>query len=101
MTPKLNLLVGTLELLVLQTLAARTERHGFEILVEEGALYPALHRMERRGWLASDWATSDKGRRAKYYHLTARGRRALAKTQAEWQRYVAAMARVAAQAARR
>jgi transcriptional regulator len=113
MAQKLNLLVGTLELLVLQTLAARLERHGFEILdairdatddeivVEEGALYPALHRMERRGWLASDWATSDKGRRAKYYRLTPKGRRALEKVQAEWHRYVAAVARVAAQASQR
>jgi DNA-binding PadR family transcriptional regulator len=65
------------------------------LVVEEGALYPALHRMERRSWLAADWAVSEKGRRAKYYRLTAQGRRALAKAQAEWADYVAAVAKVA------
>ena len=106
MTPKLNLLAGTLDLLVLQTLIAG-ELHGFEILdairratdnalvVEEGALYPALHRMERRSWLAADWSVSEKGRRAKYYRLTAKGRKALTHAQAEWERYVAAVAKVA------
>jgi len=105
----LAVLAGTLELLVLQTLAGGGERHGFEILdairaatedelvIEEGALYPALHRMEERGWLGSDWAVSEKGRRAKYYRLTAKGRRALAEVSAEWQRYVAAVAKVASQ----
>ena len=108
MSGRLTVLAGTLELLVLQTLEGSAELHGFEILdvirratddelvVEEGALYPALHRMERRGWLGSDWAVSEKGRRAKYYRLTAKGRRALARTQAEWQRYVSAVAKVAA-----
>jgi transcriptional regulator len=105
MTPKLNLLAGTLDLLVLQTLIAG-ELHGFEILdairratdnelvVEEGALYPALHRMERRGWLAAQWAISEKGRRAKYYRLTAKGKRARERTQKEWARYVAVVAKV-------
>jgi transcriptional regulator len=105
MPKPLNILAGTLELLVMQTLAA-AELHGFEILdalrratedalvVEEGALYPALHRMEKRGWLAADWAVSEKGRRAKYYRLTAKGRTALARAQREWERYVDAVAKV-------
>jgi len=80
--------------------------HGFQILewlhratreelqVEEGALYPALHRMEKRGWLAARWATSERGRRAKYYRLTAAGRRALAQEEERWARYVTAVARI-------
>lgn len=80
--------------------------HGFEILrwiearssgsllVEEGALYPALHRMEKRGWLTAAWAVSDKGRRAKYYTLTPAGRRAFAKDREEWNEYVAAVGSV-------
>jgi transcriptional regulator len=97
---------GTLELLVLRTLAARSPLHGFaildwirrttdeELLVEDGALYPALRRMEKRGWLRSDWAISEKGRRARYYELTAAGRKALAKEGARWQRYVQAVAKL-------
>jgi PadR family transcriptional regulator PadR len=85
----LTVVQGTLELLVLRTLAAQNPLHGFaildwirrttdeELLVEDGALYPALRRMEKRGWLRSDWAISEKGRRARYYQLTAAGRRAL------------------------
>ena len=103
----MNVLSGTLELLVLQTLGNGAQLHGFEVLdairnatgealiIEEGALYPALHRMERKGWLSSEWAVSERGRRAKYYRLTARGRAALTKQHAEWERYVWAMARVA------
>lgn len=109
MGTRLTVLAGTLELLVLQTLAGSGELHGFmildairrvtedELVVEEGALYPALHRMERRGWLGADWAISEKGRRAKYYHLTEKGRRALGRAQAEWERYVAVVAKVAGQ----
>ena len=100
----LQLLRGTLDLLVLKTLAANDELHGFEILdwirvrtgdrlmVEEGALYPALHRMERQHLLASTWATSEKGRRAKYYRLTEHGLSALAARQSEWAEYVDAVA---------
>ena len=99
----LTVFQGTLELLVLRTLAAESPLHGFEILdwirrttdeellVEDGALYPALRRMEKRGWLRSDWAISEKGRRARYYELTAAGRRALEKESARWQRYVKAV----------
>jgi transcriptional regulator len=103
----ITVVTGTLDLLVLQTLDNSEELHGFEILevirratgdslvIEEGALYPALHRMERRGWLVSSWAISERGRRAKYYRLTSKGRTALATQRAEWDRYVWAMARVA------
>jgi transcriptional regulator len=98
---------GTLETLALHTLASGREMHGFEIIewihrtsgdelqVEQGALYPALHRMEERGWLTSLWRVSEKGRKAKYYRLTRTGRRALAEASGRWARYVAAMGRLA------
>ena len=97
---------GTLELLILKTLGAGSELHGFAILewilqatdqtilVEDGALYHALHRMERRGWLKGTWGISDRGRRAKYYRLSAAGRKALAAEQERWTRYVEAVARI-------
>lgn len=103
----LGVLQGTLELLVLKTLSGGEERHGFAILdwirestdqdlvVEDGALYHALHRMEQRGWVSSGWGVSEKGRRAKYYRLTAAGRRALEEEEARWRRYVAAVAKIA------
>jgi len=92
-----DLLQGTLELLILRTLAAG-EKHGYEIAewihaasatalsVEEGALYPALHRLELRGLLAADWDVSANNRRAKYYRLTASGRRRLRETTDSWRR---------------
>ena len=98
---------GTLERLVLKTLGAGSEMHGFgilewilestddDLLVEDGALYHALHRMQSRGWLESDWGVSEKGRRAKYYRLTARGRKALAEEEEQWARYVDAVAKIA------
>lgn len=98
---------GTLELLVLKTLHSGGEQHGFAILdfirratedqliLEEGALYPALHRMERRGWLLSDWGVSEKGRRAKYYRLTRTGEKALEEEERKWAAYVEAVARIA------
>lgn len=98
---------GTLELLVLKTLKAGGEMHGFailewirestddELLVEDGALYHALHRMQERGWLTSDWGVSEKGRRARYYALTGAGLRALDEEEARWERYVAAVAKLA------
>lgn len=106
MPKELTVVPGTLELLVLRTLAAQSPLHGFAILdwirettndvllVEDGALYPALRRMEKRGWLSSAWGISEKGRRARYYELTAKGRKALAKEAARWESYVAAMAKV-------
>jgi PadR family transcriptional regulator PadR len=103
----LGVVQGTLELLVLRTLAgAQVPMHGFAILdwirkatdealiVEDGALYPALRRMEKRGWLTSAWGVSPKGRRARYYELTSRGRRALAAEQARWDSYVEAVAKL-------
>lgn len=103
----LAVLKGTLDFLALRTLAGGQEMHGFQILewihgatqsdlqVEEGALYPALHRMEKRGWLAARWATSERGRRAKYYRLTEAGREALVAEEARWTRYVTAVGRIA------
>ena len=107
---RLTVLKGTLEYLVLKTLSGEEALHGFEILewigdatdqailVDEGALYPTLHRMERRGWLSSQWGVSPKGRRAKYYRLTKRGAAALARHESGWNRYVAAVAKIAARA---
>lgn len=101
---ELQVLKGTLELLVLKTLVRNDELHGFEILdwieresgkalrIEEGALYPALHRMEKRGWLESVWGVSDKGRRAKFYRLSAAGRAAYEEESRTWSRYVDAVA---------
>jgi transcriptional regulator len=96
---------GTLDMLVLKALA-NEPRHGYAISefiqrasddvlrVEEGALYPALHRLELRGLLKSSWGVSENNRRAKYYRLTILGRRALARESAQWARAVEAIARV-------
>ena len=103
----LGVLQGTLELLILKTLAGGRELHGFAILewirertdddlvVEDGALYHALRRMEKRGSLASSWGVSEKGRRARYYTLTSAGEAALATEEDRWRRYVQAVARIA------
>jgi PadR family transcriptional regulator PadR len=99
------LLHGTLDALILKTLAA-TPRHGYGIakfiedateeavLVEEGSLYPALYRMERRGWLEAEWGMSELGRRAKFYRLTDDGRAQLATETATWQRFAAGVSKV-------
>ena len=101
MTPRIDLLQGTLEYLILRTLAHQAPLHGFGILdwitgrtdgaleIEEGALYPALHRMETRGWLKAHWGVSPRGRRAKFYALTRAGVRQLERERTDWQRYVA------------
>ena len=70
------------------------ERTDDTLLVEEGALYPALHRLEKRGWVESEWGTSEKKKRAKFYRLTAAGRRALRAETESWNEYVAAVRRV-------
>jgi transcriptional regulator len=100
-----DLLQGTLDMLVLKALA-RGAKHGYavaewihqvseEVLrVEEGALYPALHRLELRGWLSSEWGISENNRRAKYYSLTAAGRRQLTAETEYWRRMTGAIARV-------
>jgi len=100
-----DLLQGTLGMLILKILV-RGPKHGYAIAesihersedvlrVEEGALYPALHRLELRGLLASKWDVSENNRRAKYYRLTAAGRRYLEAESAQWNRMVAGIARV-------
>ena len=102
---ELELLQGTLDVLVLRALSwgpkhgyavARFIRDGsdgtFRIL--DGALYTSLHRMEERGWVASEWGISEKGKRAKFYKLTTAGRAALRAETAQWEQYAAAVARV-------
>ncbi|HSA57766.1 MAG TPA: PadR family transcriptional regulator [Gemmatimonadaceae bacterium] len=104
-TRELDLLQGTLDVLVLRALSwgpmhgyavarfIRGGSHGtFKVL--DGALYTALHRMEERGWVESQWGLSEKGKRAKFYRLTTAGRRALRSETATWNDYVAAVARV-------
>ena len=105
MPTSLDLLQGTLDLLVLKALAAGP-LHGYAVariirersdnvfLIEEGALYPALHRLERKRLIESTWGLSENNRRAKYYQLTARGRSQLRSETATWQRYVKAVAGV-------
>ena len=102
---ELELLQGTLDVLVLRALAGKPQ-HGYAVArfirdssdgsftVIDGALYTALHRMEERGWVESEWGLSEKGKRAKFYRLTAAGRRALRKEKASWEQYVAAVAKV-------
>jgi len=103
--PPGELIPGTLDMLILKTVS-RGEMHGYAIAqsiqrtsddvlkVEEGALYPALHRLEVRGWLQSSWGTSENNRRAKYYRLSALGRRALEKEAEYWTRVASAVTRV-------
>src|ERR1700745_197868 len=100
-----DLLQGTLDLLILKSLA-RGSMHGYGVAefihqtsedvlrVEEGALYPALHRLELRGLLASEWGVSENNRRAKYYSLTSGGRRQLAEEAERWSRMAAAISRI-------
>jgi PadR family transcriptional regulator PadR len=103
--PKNDLLQGTLALLVLKTLA-RGPLHGYGITlhiqmvskdllrVEEGSLYPALHRMEQDGWVSAEWGLSENNRRARYYRLTAVGRKQLAQEEKNWERLTQAVAHV-------
>ena len=102
---ELDLLQGTLDVLVLRALSwgpmhgygiARFIRGGSDgsFRIIDGALYTSLHRMEERGWVESEWGTSDKGKRAKFYRLTTAGRRAMRDETATWNDYVAAVARV-------
>jgi transcriptional regulator len=98
-----DLLQGTLDLLVLRTLQSGPT-HGWDIAqriqqvsedvlrVGQGSLYPALHRLEDRGWIASEWGASDNNRRAKFYKLTAAGRKQLAEETELWERFTAAVA---------
>ena len=100
-----GMLHGTLDALILKTLTWGV-RHGYGIarwieettgdavVVEEGSLYPALYRMERRGWIEAEWGTSELGRKAKFYRVTARGRRQLAADTAEWAKFSAGVSKV-------
>ncbi|HEY7058404.1 MAG TPA: PadR family transcriptional regulator [Vicinamibacterales bacterium] len=99
------LLHGTLDALILKTLASGP-RHGYAIarfieettgdavLIEEGSLYPALYRMEKRRWVEAEWGTSELGRRAKLYRLTETGRRQLAAETETWRRFAASVSKV-------
>jgi transcriptional regulator len=102
---RIELLQGTLDLLILRTLLFGPahghalakhiqETSGDVLQVETGSLYPALHRLEAQGWVAAEWSTSEKGKRAKYYKLTVAGRRHLVAEQSRWEQLVAAMTRV-------
>jgi PadR family transcriptional regulator PadR len=101
-----DILQGTLALLVLRTLSVAGPMHGYAITahiqrvsadllrVEEGSLYPALHRMEQDGWLRSSWGVTEKNREARFYTITAPGRRQLADEQASWARLTEGVGRV-------
>src|SRR5918999_3081077 len=103
---KNDVLQGTLALLVLRTLASNKRMHGYAITahiqrvsddllrVEEGSLYPALHRMEQQGWLRSEWGTTEKNREARFYALTPKGRKQLAHEEQSWSRLTEGVARV-------
>jgi len=103
---KNDILQGTIALLVLRTLAAQPGMHGYAITshiqrvsadllrVEEGSLYPALHRMEQIGWLQSEWGTTEKNREARFYSLTAAGRRQLERERESWARLTEGVRRV-------
>ena len=105
----LDLVQGTLDVLILKTLSWGP-RHGYAVArwlhdtsgdvlrVEEGALYPALHRLERRGWIESEWGLSENNRRAKYYQLTRQGRQQLRAKASSWARYAGAVSKVLAAA---
>jgi len=101
----MNFLQGTLDILILRALA-NGRLHGYDVVawirestggvleIEDGALYTSLHRMEARGWLDYEWTVSPKGRRAKYYSLTAEGRRELRHGEREWTRFSKAVSSV-------
>lgn len=105
MAPQNELLHGTLETLILKAIA-KGPRHGYAIArwleeatgevvqIEDGSLYPALYRMEHRGWIEAEWGTSELGRKAKFYKITAAGRKRLAASTTEWARFSAAISRV-------
>lgn len=102
---KMDLLQGTLDVLILKALSWGP-LHGYAVVrwierttedvlrIEEGALYPALHRMEKRGWIEAEWGMSEKNRKAKFYRLTDQGRRALNAESETWQRYASAVGKI-------
>ena len=100
--PRIEFLQGTLDVLILRTLrpgpqhghaiAKHIQRTSEDLLqVETGSLYPALHRLEARGWVAASWEISDKGKRSRFYHLTPSGRKQLATQQSQWEAFSRAM----------
>ena len=103
---KNDILQGTLALLILRSLAAGKRMHGYAITthiqrasdqllrVEEGSLYPALHRMEQDGWLRAEWGKTEKNREARFYSLTAQGRKQLQQEEESWRRLTEGVARV-------
>lgn len=103
-----DLLQGTLELLILKTLEIGEPMHGWGVAVRiqqlsddvlrvnQGSLYPALHRLEHKGWIRSEWGTSDNNRRAKFYRLTVLGRRHLAVERSQWDTFSSAVQRILA-----
>ena len=105
---KLDLLQGTLDLMVLQTLTAMGSLHGYgiarrieqasgnQVLLNQGTIYASLVRLEQRGWISSNWGTSDNHRRAKFYSITAAGRRQLSKDARYWERLTEVMDRIMA-----
>ena len=102
---RIELPQGTLDLLILKTVALQPE-HGWAISerigqitgnvlqVPQGSLYPALYRLERRGWIKADWRISENSRRAKYYELTAKGRKQLERVEGDWRKLAAAVAQL-------
>jgi PadR family transcriptional regulator, regulatory protein PadR len=102
---RIDLPQGTLDLLILRTLAIGPQ-HGWAIServqqvssdvlrIQQGSLYPALHRLERRGWISAQWGTSENNRRAKYYELTRTGKKQLEKEEESWRKLAAAVAQV-------
>jgi PadR family transcriptional regulator, regulatory protein PadR len=105
MNQRIDLPQGTLDLLILKTLALEPQ-HGWAISeriqqissdvlrVQQGSLYPALHRLERRGWIKAKWGTSENNRRAKYYELTKTGRHRLEAEESDWRKLAVAVAQV-------
>src|SRR5215831_12667267 len=102
---RIEILQGTLDMLILQALQwgpqhghgigqALRARSGDALQIEHGSLYPALHRLEREGWLAAEWKASEANRRAKYYRLTPAGKRQLSKEQSKWDEMVRTVARL-------
>lgn len=108
---RLDLLQGTLDLMVLQTLTAMGELHGYgiarrieqlsgdTILLNQGTIYASLVRLQNRGWISAAWGTSENNRKAKYYAITRSGRKQLARDAADWHRLSEVMGRVLAQSA--
>ena len=105
---KLDLLQGTLDLMVLQTLVSMGPQHGYgiarrieqvsgdEVLLNQGTIYASFVRLQERGWISAEWGTSDNNRKAKFYSITKKGRKQLAEDAAYWQRLSDVMGRVLA-----